>query len=262
MLRSLFASLTVVAAATAGALLPVTPGETPSRPAAVDEPASPERPPSRPLDGKVIVVDPGHQLGNANFTSEINAPVDVGGWSKPCNTTGTATYDGYPEATFTWQVARVLQARLRALGADVVMTRRSNRDDRWGPCVDARGRKGNAIGADLKISIHGDGSYSGRGFHVIAPVADHRAHKPSKRLAVAMRRALRERGLPVADYIAGGDGLDFRDDLGTINLSRMPVVMVELGNMRASEDAARMTTPRGRATYAAALTRGVRAFLR
>ena len=58
-------------------------------------------------------------------------------------------------------------------GATVVMTRTSNRADRWGPCVDVRGRAGNRIDADLKVSIHGDGSYAAgaRGFHVIAPAS-------------------------------------------------------------------------------------------
>ena len=57
-------------------------------------------------------------------------------------------------------------------------------------------------------------------------------------------------GLRVANYIAGGDGLDYRSDLGTINLSNMPTVMVELGNMRNPSDARRMTSRAGRATYA------------
>ena len=124
-----------------------------------------------PLTGTTIVVDPGHQLGNHNFSKQIARPVPAGGFTKPCNTTGTATTGGYPEATFTWQVSRVVARRLRALGATVVLTRHSNRQDRWGPCVDARGRAGNAIGADLKLSIHADGSYAAgaRGFHVIAP---------------------------------------------------------------------------------------------
>ena len=49
-------------------------------------------------------------------------------------------------------------------------------------------------------------------------------------------RALKE-GLPVANYIAGGDGLDFRADLATLNLSDVPTVMVELGNMSNAADA-------------------------
>lgn len=263
MLRPVLASLAVAAAATAGALVPMTPGATPTAPTSA--PSSASAPAARkPLAGKVIVIDPGHQLGNSRFPTEINRLVPAGGFRKPCNTTGTSTNDGFPEATFTWRVAKVLKHRLRELGASVVMTRHSNRLDRWGPCVDERGRRGNGK-ADLKVSIHGDGSYSGgRGFHVIAP-ADVRptrdTHRSSGRLAKSVKRALNARSLPVADYIAGGDGLDFRDDLGTLNLSDMPTVMVELGNMRSPIDARLMTTRRGRASYALGLASGIRRFL-
>ena len=70
-----------------------------------------------PLAGRTIVIDPGHQLGNHNFPRQINRRVPAGGFTKPCNTTGTATNGGYPEATFTWQVARLLRTRLERLGA-------------------------------------------------------------------------------------------------------------------------------------------------
>jgi N-acetylmuramoyl-L-alanine amidase len=68
--------------------------------------------------------------------------------------------------------------------------------------------------------------------------------------------------VPVADYVAGGDGLDARSDLATLNLSDVPTVMVELGNMRNPADAGRMTTAGGRTTYASALVAGIRGFLR
>jgi len=220
-----------------------------------------------PLGGRTIVIDPGHQLGNHNFPRQIDRMVPAGGFRKPCNTTGTATNGGYPEATFTWQVARLLRARLVRLGARVLMTRHSNREDRWGPCVNVRGRDGNKQKADLKISIHGDGSFAAgaRGFHVIAPTDrrpwTHDIFRPSRRLALDTRTALRRVGLRVANYIAGGDGLDHRSDLGTINLSNMPTVMVELGNMRNPSDAHRMTSRAGRATYARGLALAVRRFL-
>lgn len=221
-----------------------------------------------PLAGRVVVLDPGHQLGNHNFPRKISRQVPAGGFEKDCNTTGTATNGGYPEATMAWRVTRLLQARLERLGAQVKLTRSSNRQDRWGPCVDRRGRAGNRVGADLKVSVHGDGSYAAgaRGFHVIAPTDrrpwTHDIYRSSKRLAVDTRAALRRHRVPVANYIAGGDGLDFRADLGTLNLSDVPTVMVELGNMRNPRDAHRMTTPAGRATYARALTAAIRAFLR
>jgi N-acetylmuramoyl-L-alanine amidase len=222
---------------------------------------------SMPLVGRTIVIDPGHQLGNHNYPNKINQLVPAGGFKKPCNTTGTATNGGYPEATFTWQVSLLLRHRLQQLGAKVRLTRQTNRQDRWGPCVDVRGRDGNRLPADLKISIHGDGSYAAgaRGFHVIAPTDrspwTHDIFRSSRQLAVDTRAALRGVGLRVANYIAGGDGLDFRSDLGTLNLSNVPTVMVELGNMRNSGDARRMTTKSGRATYARGLALAVRRFL-
>lgn len=220
---------------------------------------------SLPLAGVVIVIDPGHQLGNHNFPKKIGQLVPAGGFTKACNTTGTATNGGFPEATLNFRVARRVRARLVELGARVIMTRTANRQDLWGPCVDERGRRGNDVGADLKISIHGDGHIGGHGFHVIAPTDrapwTHDIYRPSKRLAIDVRAALKSRGIPVADYIAGGDGLDFRSDLGTLNLSDVPTVMVELGNMRSRVDARRMTTRSGRATYARALVAASRAFL-
>jgi N-acetylmuramoyl-L-alanine amidase len=222
---------------------------------------------SPPLAGRTIVIDPGHQLGNHNYPAQIDRLVPAGGFEKACNTTGTATDAGFPEATFTWRVSRLLKLRLERLGATVHLTRHSNRQDRWGPCVNVRGRAGNRLPADLKISIHGDGSYAAgaHGFHVIAPTDrkpwTHDIFKSSRRLAWDTRASLRGVGLPVATYIAGGDGLDFRSDLATLNLSNIPTVMVELGNMRNSVDARRMTSASGRATYARGLAHAVRRFL-
>ncbi|GAB3793931.1 N-acetylmuramoyl-L-alanine amidase family protein [Nocardioides ungokensis] len=233
----------------------------------MDRTADGARAAAGPLAGRTIVIDPGHQLGNHNYPRKINRMVPAGGFKKPCNTTGTATSGGFPEATMAWKVSRLLRTRLHDLGARVILTRTSNRQDRWGPCVDVRGRAGNQANADLKVSIHGDGSYTSgaHGFHVIAPTDrkpwTHDIYKTSRRLALRERAALRGAGVPVANYIAGGDGLDFRSDLGTLNLSDVPTVMVELGNMRDSRDAHRMTTTTGRATYARALASGVRHYL-
>lgn len=220
-----------------------------------------------PLAGRLVVVDPGHQLGNRNYPRQTRRLVPAGGFRKPCNTTGTATDGGYPEATFAWRVSRRLAARLERLGATVRLTRSSNRLDRWGPCVDERGRAGNRARADLKISVHADGTYAAgaRGFHVIAPTDrrrwTHDIYRPSRRLALDTRAALRERGLRAANYVAGGDGLDLRSDLATLNLSDVPTVMVELGNMRDRRDARRMTHRAGRETYARALADAVRRYL-
>ncbi len=84
-----------------------------------------------PLAGRTVVIDPGHQLGNHNFPDRINRPVPAGGFTKPCNTTGTATDGGYPEATFVWEVSRLVAARLRELGWSTVKTVDDMAADTW-----------------------------------------------------------------------------------------------------------------------------------
>lgn len=249
---------TVLGASVVGGLLVLADG--------TDEGEAPaqhgDQEPAAPLDGRLVVLDPGHQLGNGAHPGEVNAPVDVGSHSKACNTTGTSTDSGYPESTFAFEVARLVRARLRAAGARVVLTRRRDDAGAWGPCVDVRGRAGNRQGADLKLSLHADGAYGGGpGFHVIAPeplagLTDDIAEE-SWTAARAVRAALLAADLPAASYVGGGRGLVRRGDLGTLNLSDVPTVMVELGNMRDREDAARMTTAAGRRQYADALAAAV-----
>lgn len=194
----------------------------------------------RPLTGQTIAIDPGHNGRNAAHRDEINRPVDIGTGTKACNTTGTATADGYAEATFNWEVAVRVRAALEQLGATVVLTRTDN--DGWGPCIDERARTANRAQADAAVSIHADGGPAeGRGFHVIHPtpipgLTDDIA-APSRELAVALRAALRRTEMPVADYIAR-DGLAERGDLGGLNLSDVPAVLLEAGNLRNATDAA------------------------
>ena len=223
--------------------------------------------PEPPLAGLVVVLDPGHQLGNTAFPAEVSALVDAGGFSKPCNTTGTATDGGYPEATFTWEVALATQRLLRRLGARVLLTRSSNSVTAWGPCVDERGLAGNpgqpGPTADLKVSIHADGSLvpGAHGFHVIAPEAREPwttdIAAPSLEMAEVVRDVLVEEGFPTSTYV-GSDGIDVRSDLGTLNLADIPTVMVELGNMRDPGDAGLMTSAAGRRRYASALALSIR----
>jgi N-acetylmuramoyl-L-alanine amidase len=229
-------------------------------------PAPAARASSLPLAGIRIALDPGHQLGNHNFPAQINRPVPAGGFSKPCNTTGTATNGGYPEATLVFRITKLVQARLEALGARVLLTRTRNSQSLWGPCVDERGRFGAKVGARLTVSLHADGAASGaHGFHVIAPTSRSPwttdIARPSLRLAKALRGGFDALGIPRSSYIGGGTALSIRSDLATLNLSDVPVAMIEVGNMRNASDAHRMTTRSGRATYARAVVRGIRAYL-
>ncbi len=293
-MRSLLRALVVVLAVTvAGTALPSTAGpvglQPPAEEGTVDfaratartptetaiqqaaEPSTLVRPArrtkkARPLRSITIALDPGHQLGNARHPRETNAPVPAGGFTKPCNSTGTATNGGVAEATVNFQLSRAVRKRLRRLGARVVMTRSVNSQHLWGPCVDQRGQFGRRVGARLMVSLHADGSSAAaRGFHVIAPterapwttdIAD-----SSLRLATALRNGLSAAGVPRSNYTGGGTGLNVRDDLGTLNMSDVPVAMIEIGNMRNPGDARRMTSRSGRAQYARAVVRGIRTYL-
>src|SRR5262249_57050711 len=104
------------------------------------------------------------------------------------------------------------------------------------------------------------------GFHVISPppiegLTDDIAAS-SHRFALAVRSAFRRgTGEPYATYI-GLDGLDVRSDLGGLNLSDVPKVFVETGNMKNAVDARRLESAAYRQREAAALARGIEAFLR
>jgi N-acetylmuramoyl-L-alanine amidase len=256
-----------------GSFAAMPPASEGLRPAAlVSAPAvsAPSAPASRasllPLAGIRIALDPGHQLGNHNFPTQINRPVPAGGFSKPCNTTGTATNGGFPEATVVFRITKLVKARLEALGARVFLTRTHNSQSLWGPCVDARGKFGAKVGARLTVSLHADGAASSaHGFHVIAPTSRSPwttdIARPSLRLAKALRGGFDARGIPRSSYIGGGTALSIRSDLATLNLSDVPVAMIEVGNMRNAADAHRMTTRSGRARYAHAVVRGIRSYL-
>jgi N-acetylmuramoyl-L-alanine amidase len=211
----------------------------------------------------VVVLDPGHNGGNADHPSIINAPVpDGNGGTKPCNTTGTATNAGYAEHAFNWDVAMRVRSILRGQGITVVLTRQN--DAGIGPCVDKRAQIGNAAHATAVVSIHGDGSWSGHGFHVITARKDlgtPTVDAASTRLAHDVHgQMLARSGTSTATYI-GADGYAVRSDLAGLNLSDRPTIMVECGNMRDANDAAKMSSVDGRSRIASAIAAGISAFL-
>ena len=216
------------------------------------------------LAGKVIVIDPGHNGGNASHPEIINKKVNVYNGYKPCNTTGTATNDNYAEHAFNWDVANRLAKDLRAKGAKVILTRKN--DKGVGPCVDERAKIANRAHADASLAIHGDGApASGHGFHVIEPAVikghNEKVVPKSDKLGLDIRNAFHQgTGIPYSTYL-GKKGLDVRSDLGGLNVATVPAVFIECGNMRIAGDAAKMKSPAGRQRMADALAQGFVNFL-
>ena len=218
---------------------------------------------AQPLAGKVIGIDPGHNGANGTDPSYIDQLIWNGRESETCDTTGTQTDGGYTEARFNFRVAMYLRADLRQVGARVVLTRTSN--DGVGPCVNRRARILNAAHADVAIDIHADGGPSwGRGFTVLEPIADgpnDAVIGSSERFGADVRAALlRDTSMPVSNYY-GHSGVQPRDDLAGLNLTTVPKVLIECGNMRNAVDAQLLTSASFQRRLAAAFTAAITRFL-
>jgi N-acetylmuramoyl-L-alanine amidase len=255
---------------------PARTGSTPAGSHPATKPATPSAPAddkpgggsSGPLRGKVVVIDPGHNPNNYHHTRDIARQVNIGNSHKECDTTGTSTNGGYSEARFTLDVSRRVRTLLQAQGATVEFTQDGNRS--FGPCVDERARIGNKAQADAVVSVHGDGSAAGnRGFHVILPalLREGAANTvpivaPSHDLGVRIAGMfVRDTGSAPSNYIGHGTGLDTRSDLGGLNLSTVPKVFIECGNMRDPKDAALMTSASWRQKAAQGIADGIISFL-
>jgi N-acetylmuramoyl-L-alanine amidase len=220
-----------------------------------------------PLAGLTVVIDPGHDGGNGADPGYINRPIDGGGFTEPCDTTGTETDNGYTEHAFNFDVALRAQALLQTDGARVVLTRTT--DAGVGPCVNVRAATANALDADAAVSIHADGGPAGgSGFAVDTPVpvvssiSDNRAIvAPSDALSLDLRNAFQAAtGEPPSNY-TGQDGIVYRGDLGGLDLSTVPKVLIECANMRNASDAAALQNPAWRQNAAQGIANGIEQFL-
>ncbi|MDQ6642023.1 MAG: N-acetylmuramoyl-L-alanine amidase [Actinomycetota bacterium] len=212
--------------------------------------------------GVRIGIDPGHNGRNYTAPRFINHLVWNGRQMEACDTTGTQTNWGYTESRYTFAVARDLAALLRASGATVTMTRHSNTG--IGPCIDRRAQILDRSHAAVSIDIHADGGPAGgRGFAVLEPVRDQvnrHVVGSSRAFGWMLRRAFLRTGMPTSSY-DGRRGIALRSDLAGLNLTTMPKVLIECGNMRNRTDARMLTSGWFQHRAAAAIMDAMRAFL-
>jgi N-acetylmuramoyl-L-alanine amidase len=258
------------AAAAAAAAAPTAAAPTAAAPTAAAPPAAapPDPKPAArattaPLAGKVIGIDPGHNGNNYTDPTFLNHLIWNGREQETCDTTGTETDGGYSEARFNFNVATYLAADLRAEGAKVVLTRTSNSG--VGPCVTTRAQIINHAHANVAIDIHADGGPpGGRGFTVLEPVAD----GPNNRVIGASETFAHDllqtyhtlTGMPLSTYDGVG-GVAPRDDLAGLNLTTVPKVLIECGNMRNATDAALLISTSFQKLTAKAFTQAIRRYL-
>ena len=219
--------------------------------------------PALALAGKVVGIDPGPNGRNYTDPSYIDHLIWNGREQEACDTTGTETDGGYTEAQFNFNVAQYLAGDLRAEGAKVILTRASNNG--VGPCVTQRSQIINRAHANVAIDIHADGGPpGGRGFAVLEPVPDgvndHVIGASEAFGRVVLQHYHDITGMPLSDY-DGSDGISHRDNLAGLNLTTVPKVLIECGNMRNSTDAALLVRASFQQLAARALAQAITAYL-
>lgn len=185
----------------------------------------------KPLQGKRILIDSGHQ-GRGNLQKEPIAPGSAVMKTKVSyGTTGVAT--GVPEYVFTLGLGLKLRKSLADMGAEVLMIREDHHVD-----ISNKERAiiGNELGVDLVIKLHADGAEDEtiRGISILYPSMD---NEHTEKIAGKSRKA--------AAYILEGmvrntrainRGLKERNDITGFNWSEVPVILIEAGYMSNPQD--------------------------
>ena len=238
-------------------------GDSPSASSAPTPSPTSKAPNTRPLAGKTVGIDHGHNGLNYTDPAFLNKQIWNGRELENCNTTGTQTASGYSEAKFNFNVATYLATDLRRAGAHVVLTRQNNNG--IGPCVNRRAQIIDAAHPNVAIDIHADGGPTwGRGFTVLEPVADginNNVIAPALLFGSYVHSAfLTYTPLRPSDYY-GHNGYIFRNNLAGLNLTRVPEVLIECGNMTNRTEAALLTSPSVQRQIARALEAAIIRFL-
>jgi N-acetylmuramoyl-L-alanine amidase len=143
------------------------------------------------------------------------------------------------------------------------MTRHSN--DGFGPCVDTRAQIIDRAHANVAIDIHADGGpATGRGFAILEPVADsvnRRVIAGSGRFAEILRARFTAVTKMQESTYDGSHGLQPRDDLAGLNLTTVPKVLIECGNMRNATDARLLVSETFQRRAAKAMAQAIERFL-
>lgn len=197
-----------------------------TRTAVLTSPGREPQLPERPLEA-LVVLDPGH-----------------GGESVG------ASYGGLYEKDLALSISLKTRELLEEAGAQVVMTRETDRD----VGLYDRAELANRLGADLFVSVHCNASTTNPEAMGIYTAA-YREGTGGWVLAETLRRTM------MAETGAGDMGTEARPNLAVLNTSQMPAALVECGYMSTPEELALLADPDYQTRLAEGIAGGVLAYL-
>lgn len=207
----------------------------PDLPAEVQQ-AEPSDPASElSLDGKIICVDPGHEVTGLHVQEPVSPDSDE---TKEAFVGGTSGRN-QTEEQLNLSVGLRLQTLLEEQGATVIMTRTTHESDMTSY---KRAMMANEEQADLCIRIHADGSTdpSVHGMSMLVPYGAQLATQD----IVETSRVAGEYVLEatIAATGAKNNGIVQRSDLTGFNFAEVPTILIEMGFMSNPDEDALMET--------------------
>ncbi|MCM3389341.1 N-acetylmuramoyl-L-alanine amidase [Ureibacillus chungkukjangi] len=189
--------------------------------------------------------------GTSEFTQTTNNALknqvivlDAGHGGKDPGTTENGMY----EKDITLNVIELLEKKVKAAGAKVILTRNSDTF----PTLDERVKIANQNGADIFVSVHvNSGSSSATGTETFYDSSKNPQSEEGKKLAAEIQKQIvsllkmKDRGVKNERY-------------QVITYTKMPSVLVELGFVTNSEDAKKLADQRE--LYAEAIYNGILAY--
>ena len=205
------------------------------------------------VTGKTICIDAGHQRYGDNALELIGPGSST---KKPKVTSGTVgKYTHKAESEVNLETAKKLKSILISRGYKVVMVRESQ-DVNISNIQ--RAEIANKSNADLAIRIHCDGSGNSalHGYFILTPSSSNKFLSSS---IVNSSLRLTKCLLPAIQKTTGATnrGISYRDDLTGTNWSKVPTVLVEMGEMSNKQEDYALSTPAYQEKMATGMANGI-----